>query len=290
MPILLTTFQRLPCPLGRQNYSYKHRCTAWLVVLEKKGLHQAAGILESYGIDSETDVSLLDRDDFSKLSSNGLKPMEGKKLERWCTAVRAPAQNMLTSAALLSSEALNVLTLSAHSDTMAECVSDNDSERDGEDDDQRMTWRSWVNSQVLRTVHALYQEGTKRRPRRPRQRSLKSKRHLPNFVASKIDKTRKINLRHVSGRGGSMKKQGARKNDVKPDTLKKRLLDFPGQFFQVQGRQLYCGACCTNVGSCKSDASQHCKPMQHTTKVQLLFLRQFRSFVQNFCKRCCVRA
>ena len=52
-----------------------------LTVLEKKGLHQVAGILENYGIDSETDVSLLDRDDFSKLTSNGLKPMEGKKLE-----------------------------------------------------------------------------------------------------------------------------------------------------------------------------------------------------------------
>ncbi len=52
-----------------------------MTVLEKKGLHQAAGILESYGIDSETDVTLLDRDDFSKLASNGLKPMEGKKLE-----------------------------------------------------------------------------------------------------------------------------------------------------------------------------------------------------------------
>ena len=60
-------------------------------------------------------------------------------------------------------------------------------------------------------------------------------------AASKIDKTRKINLRHVSGRGGSMKKQGARKHDVKPDTLKKRLLDFPGQFFQVQGGQLIVG-------------------------------------------------
>ena len=34
-----------------------------LVVLEKKGLHQAAGILENYGIDSETDVSLLDQGD-----------------------------------------------------------------------------------------------------------------------------------------------------------------------------------------------------------------------------------
>ena len=30
--------------------------TGWLAVLEKKGLHQAAGILENYGIDSETDV------------------------------------------------------------------------------------------------------------------------------------------------------------------------------------------------------------------------------------------
>jgi len=34
-----------------------------MVVLEKKGLHQAAGILENYGIDSETDVSLLDQGD-----------------------------------------------------------------------------------------------------------------------------------------------------------------------------------------------------------------------------------
>ena len=33
--------------------------TGWLTVLEKKGLHQAAGILENYGIASETDVSLL---------------------------------------------------------------------------------------------------------------------------------------------------------------------------------------------------------------------------------------
>jgi hypothetical protein len=68
-------------------------------------------------------------------------------------------------------------------------------------------------------------------------------------AASKIEKARKITLRHVSGRGSSMKKQGTRKHDVKPDTLKQRLLDFPDQFFQVQGGQLYCGACCTNVGS-----------------------------------------
>ena len=45
-------------------------------------------------------------------------------------------------------------------------------------------------------------------------------------AASKIDKERKIPLRHVSGRGSSTKKQGARQHDVKPDTLKKRVLQF----------------------------------------------------------------
>ena len=53
----------------------------FLFVIEKKGLYQVTGILENYGIDSETDMSFLDRDDFSKSSSNGLKSMEGKNLE-----------------------------------------------------------------------------------------------------------------------------------------------------------------------------------------------------------------
>jgi hypothetical protein len=55
---------------------------------------------------------VLDQDDFSKLVSRGLKPLHVKKLERWCEAVRARAENMLPSslntpsAALLGSEAL----------------------------------------------------------------------------------------------------------------------------------------------------------------------------------------
>ncbi len=40
------------------------------------GLHQAAEILENYGINSETDVSVFDRDDLCKLSSRGLKPFD----------------------------------------------------------------------------------------------------------------------------------------------------------------------------------------------------------------------
>jgi len=55
----------------------------WLTVMEKNGLGLAAEILENYGIDSETDVSLLDQDDLRNLTSQGLKPMQLKKLEHW---------------------------------------------------------------------------------------------------------------------------------------------------------------------------------------------------------------
>ena len=61
--------------------------TGWLAVLEKKGLHQAAEILESYRIDSETDVSVLDTS--SCMTSRVLKTLDAKELQRWCDAVRA---------------------------------------------------------------------------------------------------------------------------------------------------------------------------------------------------------
>jgi hypothetical protein len=50
--------------------------TGWLTVIEEQGLHQAAHILENkylnYGIDSETDVSLLDQDDLTKFNKRVL--------------------------------------------------------------------------------------------------------------------------------------------------------------------------------------------------------------------------
>jgi hypothetical protein len=49
--------------------------TVWLTVLEKNGLRLAVEILENYGIDSETDLSVLDQDDFSKLASRVLKSL-----------------------------------------------------------------------------------------------------------------------------------------------------------------------------------------------------------------------
>jgi len=116
---------------------------SWLTVLEKNGLGPAAAILDSYGIDSETDLLVLDPDDFSKLASRGLKPLHVKNLECWCEVVRERAENMLpntpTSAALLSSESLNVVTSTAHSvgveESECESGAKNESERDREEDD-----------------------------------------------------------------------------------------------------------------------------------------------------------
>ena len=81
--------------------------------------------------------------DFSKFASGGMKPLHVKKLERWCEAVRERAENMLpntpAAAALLSSEALNVVTPAAHSvgaqESECESGAANESERDGEHDD-----------------------------------------------------------------------------------------------------------------------------------------------------------
>ena len=114
----------------------------WLTVLEKNGLGPAATILDDYGIAREADLLVLDQDDFSKLTSRGLKPLYSKKLERWCAAVRERAQNVhVTPAAeaLLSSETLNVVTSAAHSvgveESECESGAENESERDGEEDD-----------------------------------------------------------------------------------------------------------------------------------------------------------
>jgi hypothetical protein len=253
----------------------------WLTVLEKNGLGPAAAIFENYGIDSETDLLVLDPDDFSKLAARGLKPLHVKKLERWCESVHEREKNMLpnapTAAALLSSEALNVVTPAAHSvgAEASECESgaENESERDGEEDDDDSDDDLEIVGEQSGTADSTgaSSAGTEAPAKKAKitltaEQEKFAKQFRP--PASKIDRPRKIPTRHLTGRGASIKKQGTRRHDVKPGTLQKRLLNFPDQFLQAQGGQLFCAACCTNVGSSNSAVKQHLQTMQHTTKVQ----------------------
>jgi hypothetical protein len=52
----------------------------WRALLEKKGLHQVANVLDKYGIGSETDVSGLEQHDFSELESHALACKEAEAL------------------------------------------------------------------------------------------------------------------------------------------------------------------------------------------------------------------
>ena len=79
-------------------------------MLEKKGLHQAADILEKCGISSETDVSEVEQHDFSELESRGLKPLHSKKLKRWSEAVGARTNEMFPSSSTTQAAAALTIT------------------------------------------------------------------------------------------------------------------------------------------------------------------------------------
>ena len=104
--------------------------TFCLTVLEKKGLHQVAG----------------------------LKPMEGKKLEVWCDTVRARVENILDTLPVHSSTMSEFQYIPPRCRNLCQATTVSVMERTTPIS-QRMTWRSWMNSQVLRTVHTLHQEG-----------------------------------------------------------------------------------------------------------------------------------
>jgi len=196
----------------------------WLTVLEKNGLGPAAAILDDYGIASDTDLLVLDQDDFAKLASRGLKPLYLKKLERWCGAVRERAEDMLPSSlntpaasALLTSEELNVVTSAAHS--VGEVESD-ESDLEGEQDDDDSHDDLLIVGEQSGTADSTgaSSAGTEA-PAKKAKTTLTAEQEefAKQFhpAASKIDKTRKIRTRHVSGRGASIKKQGAKDNKGK---------------------------------------------------------------------------
>jgi flagellum-specific peptidoglycan hydrolase FlgJ len=144
--------------------------------------------------------------------------------------------NTPAAAALLSSEALNVVTSATHSvgaeESECESGAENESERDGEEDDDDSDDDCQIVLEQSGTADSTgaSSAGTEA-PAKKAKMTLTSEQEkfAKQFhpAASKIDQPRKILTRHVTGRGASMKKQGARRHDVKPGTLQKRLLNFP---------------------------------------------------------------
>ena len=122
-----------------------------------------------------------------------------------------------------------MVTPAAHSVAAAESVSENEIERDGEEDDDDSDDDCQIVLEQSGTVDSTVTSsaGTEA-PAKKAKITLteEQERFAKQFhpAASKIDRTRKITVRHVSVRGSSTKKQGARLHDVKPDTLKKRVL------------------------------------------------------------------
>ena len=60
-------------------------------------------------------------------------------------------------------------------------------------------------------------------------------------------------------------------NDVKPETMKARIKEHPGQHLKIVGGQLWCDACKCNVGSGKQETAKHVeKTQKHKDKVVAL--------------------
>jgi hypothetical protein len=75
--IIFALLQILEEPLKGSLFGVRVR---WRTVLEEQGLHQVVHILENYEIDSETNVSLIDQDDFLNFESQSHATQEVRAL------------------------------------------------------------------------------------------------------------------------------------------------------------------------------------------------------------------
>ena len=218
-----------------------------------------ADILEKYGIASAIDVSELKQDDFDALATLGLKPFVLMKIKRWSTSGGVtdvlPSSSTVPPAALTSSVPLTV------GDTVDNAKYDTESESDGSVSNEigeRESDKDCVLIDGMETAIAHEEAGNtsgKRVATGGTQDEASSKKPKSTMTSeqetfvqkfksapSKVDKPRKLGTRHVDGRGSSKHKNGARKADVKPETLTKRLNDFPAQFLKITEGQLFCEA------------------------------------------------
>jgi hypothetical protein len=229
----------------------------WKDVLDTKGLSTAATLLEEYGLSCESDMSLVDEDDLLTLCSK-LKPFQSKLLRKWVQGLVAEQR----AAAFMkdASDAKNHSTSPRGAEDGKSdedvCIIGQQSAQHHKEDGKRAT--EGVND-------AAAAKKAKTSTLSTEQQSFVSK---FNPAPAKIDKERKISTRNVKGRLNSLKKQGARFNDVKGATIANRLQEFSGNFLSLVSGQLWCAACSSNVGSAKSAVEQHCKGQEHLRKVQ----------------------
>jgi hypothetical protein len=64
------------------------------------------------------------------------------------------------------------------------------------------------------------------------------------------------------------KANGTRKDDVKPETLASRPVEFPGNALEVRAGALYCGCCLTEIASGKTVVKKHNSSKMHIERLR----------------------
>ena len=233
----------------------------WKDVLYTKGLSAAATILEEYGLSCESDMSLVDEDDLVVLCSK-LKPFQSKLLRKWVQGLGAEqraAAFMKDASAAKNHSTSPPLEDKGEEDEDEEENGDEDADADEDEDSDEEDkevhggasgergagdGKSDEDVRIIGQQSAQHHKEDGKRAKEcvcendaaaakkaktstlsTEQQSFVSK---FNPAPAKIDEERKIATRHVKGRLNSLKKQGARLNDVKGATIAKRLQEFSG--------------------------------------------------------------
>jgi cobalamin biosynthesis protein CobT len=258
--------------------------SAWKDVLDTKGLSAAAPILEEYGLSCESDMSLVDEEDLVILCSK-VKPFQSKLLSKW---VQGLGDEQRAAAFMKDASAANKHSTSApvedkgEEDEDEEENGDADADEDSDEEDKEVhggasgeqgagDGKSDEDVRIIGEQSAQHHmedgkratEGVNDAATAKKAKTSTLSTEQQSFVCrfnpvpAKIDKERKIATRHVKGRLNSLKKQGARLNDVKGATIANSLQEFSGNFLSLVSGQLWCAACFSNVGSAKSAVDQH---------------------------------
>jgi len=240
----------------------KSQDPAWKDVLDTKGLSAAATILEEYGLSCESDMSLVDEEDLVVLCSK-LKPFQSKLLRKWVQGIgveQRAAAFMKDASAAKNHSTSPPLEDKGEEDEDEEENGDEDADADADEDSDEEDKEAHggaageqgagdgKSDEDVRIIGERSEQHHKEDGKRATEgvddaaaakkaKSSTLSTEQQSFVSkfnpapAKIDKERKIATRHVKGRLNSLKKQGARLNDVKGATIVERLQEFSGNFW-----------------------------------------------------------